>query len=142
MARKFGKKNVIKVDPLRYNIGLIGESGIGKTSTLIEVADKLVGEDGYILLSLGKEDAVDAISGAVYEEVPDWKTFMAITNDIIKNKKTDYADLRVLIYDTIDQLFEIAEDHVVALHNAEAPMDKKTTSINGAMGGLNLLVHA
>lgn len=133
--RRYGKKNKIKVNPLAYNIGLIGESGIGKTSTLIEVAEKLVGEDGYMLLSLGKEDAVDAIAGAVYEEVPDWDTFIEITDDIIENKQTDYKDLKVLIYDTIDQLFTICEPHVIALHNKDAKPDKRTNSINGAMGG-------
>ena len=29
MSRKFGHKVEVKVDPLAYNIGLIGESGIG-----------------------------------------------------------------------------------------------------------------
>lgn len=133
--RKFGKKNKIKINPLAYNIGLIGESGIGKTSTLIEVAEKLVGEDGYMLLSLGKEDAVDAIANAVYEEVPDWDTFIEITDDIIENKQTDYKDLQVLIYDTIDQLFTIAEPHVIALHNKDAKPDKRAKTINAAFGG-------
>lgn len=52
--RKFGKKNVIKVDPLAYNLGLIGESGIGKTTLAKEVCEKLVGENGYIIANLGK----------------------------------------------------------------------------------------
>lgn len=133
--RKFGKKNKIKVNPLAYNIGLIGESGIGKTSTLIEVAEKLVGEDGYMLLSLGKEDAVDAIAGAVYEEVPDWETFIDIADDIIENKQNEYKDLKVLIYDTIDQLFTIAEPYVIALHNKDAKPDKRAKTINQAFGG-------
>ncbi len=75
MGRKFGKKNVIKVDPLAYNIGLLGESGIGKTTLAVDVCNKLVGEDGYILLNIGKEDGVDAIPDAVYEDIPDWDTF-------------------------------------------------------------------
>lgn len=28
----YGKKNTIKIDPLSYNIGLIGESGIRKNN--------------------------------------------------------------------------------------------------------------
>lgn len=133
--RKFGKKNKIKVNPLAYNIGLIGESGIGKTSTLIKVAEKLVGDEGYMLLSLGKEDAVDAIAGAVFEEVPDWETFIDIADDIIENKQTDYKELKVLIYDTIDQLFTIAEPYVIALHNKDAKPDKRAKTINQAFGG-------
>ena len=34
MARKFGRKNEIKLDPLKYNLCLIGEGGIGKTTLI------------------------------------------------------------------------------------------------------------
>ena len=40
MARKFGKKREICIDPLAYNIGLIGESGIGKSTVIKEVCEK------------------------------------------------------------------------------------------------------
>ena len=50
--RKFGKKNIIKVDPLAYNLGLIGLSGIGKTTLAKEVCEELVGEDGYIIANV------------------------------------------------------------------------------------------
>ena len=47
MARKFGKKKEVKIDPLAYNIGLAGLSGIGKTTLIKNVCEELVGEDGY-----------------------------------------------------------------------------------------------
>ena len=134
MARKFGKKNVIKVDPLAYNIGLIGESGIGKTTLAKEVCEKLVGEDGYLILNIGKEDGVDAIPDAIYENAPDWKTFDEITKDIVKNKDTDYKDLKVIVYDTMDELFRITEPQVVKLNNKEFP-DKQVKTIRAAFGG-------
>lgn len=37
----YGKKNTIKIDPLSYNIGLIGESGIGKTTIIKRCARNL-----------------------------------------------------------------------------------------------------
>ncbi|WP_182006274.1 AAA family ATPase [Priestia aryabhattai] len=134
MARKFGKKNVIKVNPVDYNLGLIGESGIGKTTLAKEVCEKLVGEDGYMILNIGKEDGVDAIPNATYEDVPDWDTFDEITEDIIENKNTDYKDLKVLVYDTFDELVKITEPEVIRLHNKEYP-DKRTKSIKAAFGG-------
>lgn len=121
MARKFGKKNKIKVNPLDYNTGIIGESGIGKTTLAKEVCEKLVGEDGYIILNIGKEDGIDAIPNASYEDVPDWTTFDEITKDIIKNRTTDYADLKVLVYDTFDELIKITEPEVIRLHNKANP---------------------
>lgn len=131
---KFGKKNVIKIDPLAYNLGLIGESGIGKTTLAKEVCEKLVGENGYIIANIGKEDGIDAIAGAMYEDVPDWDAFEEITDDILENKLTDYKDLKVIVYDTLDELFEIAEPEVIRLHNSENP-DKPVTTIKAAFGG-------
>lgn len=132
--RRFGKRNVIKVDPLAYNVGLLGESGIGKTTLAVEYCRKLAGDDGYILLNIGKEDGVDAIPDAIYEDVPDWATFEEIVNDIIEYRDTDYKDLKVIVYDTIDELFRIAEPEVIRLHNREYP-EKKVKSIKAAFGG-------
>lgn len=136
MARKYGKRNIIKTNIFDYNLGLIGESGIGKTTIAVETAEQLVGEDGYLLLSLGKEDAVDAIPDAMYEEVPDYETFDAITSDIIKNRDTDYKDLKVIIYDTLDQLIEICEPKGLADWNdKQTDPQKRAESIAGAWGG-------
>ena len=134
MARKYGKKNVIKVNPLAYNLGLIGDSGIGKTTLAKEVCETLVGEDGYLVLQFGKENGHDAIAGIMYEEIPDWETFEDLVDDITENRMTDYKDLRVMVYDTIDQLFEIAEPEVIRLHNKDN-LDKPVKSIKAAFGG-------
>lgn len=134
MVRRFGKKNVIKTNVFDYNVGLIGESGIGKTTLAIKTCEKLVGEDGYMLLSLGKEDAVDAIADAVFEEVPDWATLKDIKDDIVDNKQEDYKELQVIIYDTMDELFDLAEKEVVRIWNKENP-DKKVKTVSSAYGG-------
>ena len=42
MARKYGKKNHVKVDPFSYNLMLLGEAKLGKTRLLYEVAEKEV----------------------------------------------------------------------------------------------------
>lgn len=131
---KFGKKNEIKVDILKYNIGLIGESGIGKTTIIKEMVERLAGEDGYIFLECGKEDGADAINGIVYENVRDWETFEEIVDDIIDNKTTEYPTLRTVVIDTYDQLLEIAKPEVIAMHNRENP-DKPVKSIKAAFGG-------
>lgn len=135
MARKFGEKREICIDPLAYNIGLIGESGIGKSTVIKEVCETLVGDEGYIALDIGKEDGHDAINGIVSAKIPDWATFKEFCDDVIENKLTDYKELRVVILDTFDQLLEITEPEVIRLHNRANPDKPKITSIKAAFGG-------
>lgn len=135
MARKFGQKREICIDPLAYNIGLIGESGIGKSTVIKEVCEKLAGDDGYIALDIGKEDGHDAINGIVSAKIPDWATFKEFCDDVIENKLTDYKDLRVIVLDTFDQLLEITEPEVIRMHNRANPDKPKITSIKAAFGG-------
>lgn len=135
MSRKYGKKMEIKLNPLEYNIGLIGESGIGKSTIVKQMCEKLVGENGYLALDIGKEDGHRSIANIISEPVPDWEAFDDITNDIIENKTTDYKDLKVLVIDTYDQLFEIAEKETIRLHNKKNSDKPKIDTINSAFGG-------
>lgn len=131
---KFGKRNEIKIDPLAYNMVLIGESGIGKSTIMKEYCEKLAGEDGYLFLEIGKEDGHDAINGIIYETIEDWSKLTEVIDDIIENRTTDYKDLKVVVFDTYDELFAIAEPEVIRMHNKENPT-KTTRSIKSAFGG-------
>lgn len=130
---KFGKKNEVKLDPLAYNIGLLGESGIGKSTIIKEICETLAGPEGYIALDIGKEDGHAAIQDIVTEQVPDWATLTEIFDDIIENKETDYPDLKVVVIDTYDEFCNIAEQEAIRLWNKGR--DEKAKSINGAWGG-------
>jgi GTPase SAR1 family protein len=130
----FGKKNEVKLDPLTYNLMLMGESGIGKTTIIKQYCETLAGEDGYLFLEVGKEDGADAIEGIVYETCEDWEKFEEVIDDIIENKTSDYPNLRVVVIDTYDELFRIAEPEVVRMHNNDNP-DKPVKTIKGAFGG-------
>ena len=141
---KYGKKNEIKIDPLKYNLALIGESGIGKTTIIKEYCEKLAGSDGYIFLEIGKEDGADAINGINYLNCPEWDAdydedtnsigFATFVEDVIDNKSSDWPDLKVVVIDTYDELFAIAEPEVIAMHNKENP-SKRVKSIKAAFGG-------
>lgn len=130
---KYGKKMEINLSPLAYNIGILGESGIGKTTVIKEVCEKLVGEDGYLFLECGKEDGDKTVNGLMSESCEDWDKYEEVIEDIIENKATDYPNLKVVVIDTIDQLFEISEPEVVSLHNKEN--EKRADTINSAFGG-------
>lgn len=135
MARKYGKKVEIKLNPLDYNIGLLGESGIGKSTIIKEVCEKLVGDEGYLALDVGKEDGHDAINGIQSEKIEDWDKFIEVTDDIIENKDTDWKDLKVVVIDTYDQLFELAEVEAIRIYNKKNPDKPKAETINQAWGG-------
>jgi hypothetical protein len=116
---KFGKRSTISENLNDFTICLLGEAGIGKTSTIAEACEKEFGADGYMILDMGKEQGMEALEGYTYETCEDWKKFDEVTKDIIKNKTTDYPDLKVLVIDTLDQFVEIMTPYVINLWNKE-----------------------
>lgn len=141
---KYGKKNEININPLAYNLALIGESGIGKTTIIKQYCEKLAGSNGYIFLEIGKEDGADAISGINYINCPEWDGdydentnsmgFNTFIEDVVENRMSDWAEVKVVVIDTYDELFSIAEPKVISMHNRENPT-KKVKSIKAAFGG-------
>lgn len=142
---KFGRKNEIKLDPLAYNLMLIGESGIGKTTVIKNYVEKIAGPDGYLFVETGHEDGGDAIDGLNYVTAISWDDdydeemntigFQTLVDDIVENKTSDWKDLRVLVIDTLDELFSaLAEPEVIRMHNKENP-NKRVKSIKAAFGG-------
>ena len=119
MGRKFGKRNVVSENLADYMIGLLGEPGIGKTSLMVEVCHKEFGDDGYILFNCGREQGINAINNAIYEDIEDWKKFEEVVKDIVKNKQTDYPDLKVVVIDTIDSLLDLSTAETIRRWNAE-----------------------
>ena len=121
-----------------YSIAIGGLSGIGKTTVMKEMCEKEFGEDGYAILNMGKEKGVDCIEGAAYIDIPDWKTFDTVTKEIIKNKDTEYPNLKVLVCDTLDQCIEIATPYVISLWNKENLGKKEfvpARTLNGSWTG-------
>lgn len=134
MARKFGKKNHVKVDPFNYSLMMLGEPKIGKTSLLYQVAEKLLGEDGYIFAELFRERGADAIEGIVAENLPTWDDWVEFVDDIVDNKTEDYPDLRVIFMDTYDQYISMAEEEAIRLWNKDNP-EKRAKTLNQSWGG-------
>lgn len=130
---KFGKKNKVSLNPLDANICLLGLPKIGKTTIMKEIAEKLVG-DNYLFLEMYRENGAKYIEDIIYEDVPDWDTFVEIVDDIVENRTTDYAELKVVFLDTLDNALQLAEQESLRLWNKENPA-KRTNAINAAWGG-------
>lgn len=131
---KFGKKNHVSLNPLDANICLLGTPKVGKTTLMKEVAEKLVGDEGYLFLEMYRENGAKYIEDIVYENVPDWDTFVEIIDDIVDNRTTEYAELKVVFIDTLDNAIQLAEQESIRLWNKENP-NKRTNAINSAWGG-------
>lgn len=131
---KFGHKNEVDLNPLHYNIALLGESGIGKSTIVKEMCEKMVGEEGYLHLDIGRECGASAIQGIVTEPIEDWEKLTEVVDDIVENKETDYPNLQVVVADTLDEWIVLAESEALRLYNMKNP-DKRADTINGAWGG-------
>lgn len=116
---KYGKRSSISENLNDFTICLLGEAGIGKTSTIAKACETEFGADGYMILDMGKEQGMEALEGYSYETCENWKKFDDVTKDIIKNKNEDYPDLKILVIDTLDQFVEIMTPYVIKLWNNE-----------------------
>lgn len=133
---KYGKKNQIDLNPLSYQICLCGIGGIGKTTIAKEICEKLVGEEGYIHFNIAREGGVSAIANIVSEDIEDWTKLVDVCDDIIENKETDYSKLKVVIWDSLDELIRIGEIETIRVHNKSLKEGQpKATSILQCMGG-------
>ena len=87
------------------------------------------------MLDIGKESGHDCINGIVSETIPDWDALEEVIDDIIENRTTDYKDLKIVVFDTLDELFVIGEEEAIRLYNKTVPADKKASTINSVNGG-------
>lgn len=146
---KYGRKNQVSLNPLDYNICLLGEAKIGKTTVIHEVCQKLVGEDGYLFCEMGAERGADAIQGIPYINCTTWSDeydelentigIATLVEDIVDNKSTDWADLKTVVIDTYDFFIDLAEAESIRLYNKQCrergKLDDIAGSINAAWGG-------
>lgn len=146
----FGKRNSVNLDILSYNIMLLGESGAGKTSLINDVCTKYTGNpESALFLEIGLERGADSISGINYINCPEWNMdydefdnaagFYTVCEDIIENKTTEYPDLKVVVWDTLDQLINVTEAEVIRMWNRECRTaghpEKQAKTINGCYSG-------
>lgn len=137
MARSFGKKNVVSKNIFDYNIMLLGEAGVGKTTTIAEVMRKFCNDSQYLMLQTGKEDGCKAINGLMWDSVRTWKEFTSFVDEVVKNRE-DWGELKCVVIDTIDQLIDICTPYVIKEWNVSNMGKKDFTpakTLNQAWGG-------
>lgn len=116
---KYGKRSTISENLNDFTICLLGEAGIGKTSTIAKACESEFGASGYMILDMGKEQGMEALEGYTYETCEDWKKFDEVTKDIIKNKNVGYPELKIVVVDTLDQFVEVLTPEIIRRWNVE-----------------------
>lgn len=128
------KKNIVRPNIFDYNIAIFGQQGVGKSTLAYQVCHKLLG-DNYVIFNCGKEDGIKALPDAIYYDCPTWDEFDEIITEIVDERTSDdYKDLKVVVLDTIDEIFNMAETEIIRLSNKKNPA-KPATTINEAFSG-------
>lgn len=130
MALKF-KRNTVRADIFDYNLAIFGVQGVGKTTLAYEVCNKLV-PDQYVIFNCGREDGIKALNNAIYYDAPTWDELEEAIDEIEENRTTEFKDLKVVVLDTIDEIFNMAENEIIKRSNREG---KPCTTINAAYSG-------
>ena len=136
MARKVGKKNVVKADLCMYDYVLLGESKIGKTTLANQIGNMLYGDEGILLLELGREFGTAHLD-CFYEDVPTWDDLEEIIDVLIKERNTTFKDTRMVAIDSLDELARLAEEKTIETYNDSVDINKQVNSITACMGGFN-----
>lgn len=117
MARKFGKRYEIGKNFWNYSYIFNGVAGVGKTTMAYEMGVAATGSDeGTFIVTCGKEPVPEHIIGAFGDKAATFKEFKEINADLVENK-ADYPDTKFVCWDSLDELFRIAEAYVVAEYN-------------------------
>lgn len=130
MALKF-KRNTVRANIFDYNLAILGVQGVGKTTLAYEVCSKLV-PDQYVIFNCGREDGIKALNDAIYYDAPTWDDLEDAIDEIEENRTTDYKDLKVVVLDTIDEIFNMAENEIIRRSCKDG---KPCTTINAAYSG-------
>ena len=139
------KKNVIKTDIASYRHYWRGVKKVGKSTLFRDLVLQEYGtEDAGLLISFADEEGYKSLDKLQYEVIEEWikaedkdgnRGFKQLVDDLVKNRNTDYADIKLISYDTYDKMLEVGTKEVLREHTIEKGQPCK--SINDAFGGFN-----
>ena len=136
MARKFNSTYHISENFYDYNYIINGVAGIGKTYLAHHLgiaASK--SNEGTFIITCGREPEPTHIPDNPFGSHA--KTFNEV-NSIIKelvDNKAEYPHTKFIAFDSIDELFRIAEQYVITEWNNSCNLDEKAKSISQAYKG-------
>lgn len=129
------RKNVVKADLCNYSILLNGIGGVGKTTLFYQVTTKLYGEDGGLMINVGNEPQPNHIVNANYLQADTFKDIVEFVNELCKGRNGAYSHIKVVGFDTLDTVYDLAEDYVLEEYNNSVDGGKEVNTIKSAYGG-------
>ena len=136
MARKYGKTAVMGEHFYDYNYIINGVAAIGKTHLAHHLGIAATGSnEGTFIITCGREPEPTHIPNSpFYEHAKTFKEVMDIVKELTTNK-VEYPNTKFVAIDSIDEIFRIAEDYVIAEWNNICKIDEKAKSISQAYKG-------
>lgn len=135
MARKCGKINKMSTRFEDYSYIINGVAGVGKTTLAYEIGKQITGSDeGTFIITLGKEPEPKHIPNVFYDTAPDFKSLNVIIKELCENK-SEYPHTKFIAFDSLDELFRIAENYVIKEWNDNCKMEERARTIKQAYKG-------
>ena len=126
--------NVIKPDIANLSIYLRSTKKFGKTTLFRDVILEKYGDPSYgLLIGCGDEVGYKLLDNLNYTQVTSWGDIKECVEWLI-TKRGEEHNIKIVAFDTGDELVGLADRAVIALHNKENP-NKKVRSIKAALGG-------
>lgn len=129
------KKNQVKADLCNYSILLNGIGGVGKTTLFYDVTTKLYGEDGGLMINIGNEPAPHHIPNANYLQAQTFQDLIDYVDELCKGRNGAYSHIKVIGFDTLDTVYDLAEEYVIEEYNDTVDVNKQVSTIKSAYGG-------
>ena len=129
------RKNIVKADLCNYSILLNGIGGVGKTTLFYQVTTKLYGEDGGLMINVGNEPQPNHIVNANYLQADTFKDVIEFVDELCKGRNGAYSHIKVVGFDTLDTIYDLAEDYVLEEYNNSVDGGKEVNTIKSAYGG-------
>lgn len=107
-----------------------------KTTLFFEIVQELYGEDGGMMITIGQEPEPIHIPNALYERVETWDDFVEVVDILCDERTTEYAEIKEIGIDSVDEIFRLAERKVISMHNRKFP-EKRVDTIKSCFGGLS-----
>ena len=136
MARKFNSTYHISENFYDYNYIINGVAGIGKTYLAHHLGIAASGSnEGTFIITCGREPEPTHIPDNPFgAHAKTFKEVDSILKELIENK-AEYPHTKFIAFDSIDELFRIAEQYVIAEWNSKCNLDEKAKSISQAYKG-------